>query len=275
MILEHNPFEKISERLESSRNFIPEEKKDCVWAEAGIVPYKFCNSHFDCSNCSFNFVMRGGNKLTSERVHSEGGKLCTHRFYHHCHFWAQVEENALVRIGIDDFGQNILGPIEKISLPLRNEKIDKKSILIKARGSIIPLTPFVDGYVEEVNDDLICDPQLANKSPYEKGWLVLLRPIRLVQDLRKLFYGAAAIKWFDVERFRLAALIISELNNRMGDKSGMTLHNGRLPDFDMLNELPSSITKKVLEQCFLYCHTNDKFKDQPNPRKNVFKIPGC
>jgi len=59
MILEHNPFEKISERLESSRNFIPEEKKDCVWAEAGIVPYKFCNSHFDCSNYSFNFVMRG------------------------------------------------------------------------------------------------------------------------------------------------------------------------------------------------------------------------
>ena len=81
-------FEKIPERLDASRNFVPEDKKDCVWGDAGAVPYKFCNSHFDCSNCSFDFVMQGGNKLTSGRVDSDGGKLCTLRFYHHCHFWA-------------------------------------------------------------------------------------------------------------------------------------------------------------------------------------------
>ena len=256
-----NLFERIPERLDECRKTVPDGEKECVWAEAGVVPYKLCDSQFDCTNCSFDIVMRGGKELIPRRVRSRGGKLCPHRFYHHCHTWAQVEEKAFVRIGIDDFGQNILGPIEKICLPLRDEKIGKKSIRIKARNSIIPLTPPVDGYVEEVNDALVNQPHLANVSPYEKGWLVLLRPTRLARNLKKLFFGAAAIQWFDVEMYRLAALITSELNNRMDNKLGMTLPDGGLPDFDILEELPPSIIKRVLEQCFLYCHTNDKFKN--------------
>jgi glycine cleavage system H protein len=264
MILENNLFERIPERLDLRGDIVPEDEKRCIRADAWKAPYKLCDSRFDCTNCSYDIVMREGNELIPKRSHSRGEKLCTLRFYHHCHTWAQVEEKNLVRIGIDDFGQNVLGPIEKVSLPLRDEKIGKKSILIKARGSIIPLTPFVDGFVEEINDELISQPQLVNKSPYEKGWLVLVRPTRLVQNLKELFYGTSAMQWFDVERFKLAALITSELNNRMGKKLGMTLHNGSLPDFDMLNKLPPSITKKVLEQFFLYCHTNDKFKNQPD-----------
>ena len=153
-----------------------------------------------------------------------------------------------------------MGPIEKICLPLKDEKIGKKSIRIKARGLIIPLTTPVDGYVEEVNEDLINYPHLANKSPYEKGWLVLLRPTRLVKNLKKLFYGADAIQWFDVEMYRLAALITSEINRKVNRQLGMTMPDGGLPDFDILKELPASITKRIMEQCFLYCHTNDKFK---------------
>ena len=113
----------------------------------------------------------------------------------------------------------------------------------------------------EVNEKLINEPQLANVSPYEKGWLVLLRPTRLVRNLKKLFYGDAAIQWFDVEMYRLAALITTEMNLKMDNQLGMTMQDGGLPDFDMLNELPPSLAKKVMEQCFLYCHTNDKFKE--------------
>jgi glycine cleavage system H protein len=256
-----NLFERIPERLDECRKIVPAGEKECVWAEAGVVPYKLCDSQFDCANCSFDIVMRGSNELIPRRIRSSGGKICTHRFYSYCHTWAKVEDKAFVRIGIDDFGQNILGPIEKICLPLKDEKIGKKSIRIKARGTIISLISPVDGYVVEVNEKLINEPQLANVSPYEKGWLVLLRPTRLVRNLKKLFYGDAAIQWFDVEMYRLAALITTEMNLKMDNQLGMTMQDGGLPDFDMLNELPPSLAKKVMEQCFLYCHTNDKFKE--------------
>lgn len=255
-----NPSARMQERWNKCRKVVPDGEKECVWAEAGVVPYKLCNSHFDCTNCSFDIVMRGGNELIPRRISSKGGELCTHRFYSQCHTWAQVEEKGYVRIGIDDFGQNILGPIEEICLPLRDEKIGKKSIRIKARGSIIPLIPPVDGYVVEVNEDLAQQPELANICPYEEGWLVLIRPTRLVKNLNTLFYGTATIQWFDVEMHRLAALISTELNHG-ADDLGMTLPDGGLPDFDILNELPPGITKKVLEQCFHNCPTNDKCKD--------------
>jgi glycine cleavage system H protein len=255
-----NPFEKMYVRLDEYRKTVPYGEKECVWAEAGVVPNKLCDFHFDCINCSFDIVMRGDNELVPRRIHTKGGKLCLHRFYSHCHTWAQVEEKALVRIGIDDFGQNMLGIIEKICLPLKDEKIGKKSIRIKARGSIIPLAPPVEGYVEDVNDDIINQPQLVNKSPYEKGWFVQLRPTRLVKDLKKMFYGNAALQWFDVEMYRFSALINSELNNKVDGQLGITMPDGGLLDFDILEQLPTGVTKKVLEQCFLYCHTNDKFK---------------
>lgn len=261
MILEKKLFERIPERLTGCRKIVPDGEQECVWAEAGVIPYKLCDLGFDCINCSFDIVMRGGKELIPKRVLCTGGKICTHRFYSHCHTWAKVEENAFVRIGLDDFGQNILGPIEKICLPLRDEKIGKKSIRLKARGLNIPLMPPVEGYVEKVNEDLTNQPQLANTSPYENGWLVLLRPTRLVKNLKKLFYGAAAIQWFEVEMYRLAALITTEINRKVDKQLGITLPDGGLPDFDMLNELPQSITKRVMEQCFLYCHTHDTFKE--------------
>ncbi|MFC1837469.1 glycine cleavage system protein H, partial [Thermodesulfobacteriota bacterium] len=151
------------------RKTVPDGELECVWAEAGVVPYKLCDSEFDCSNCTFDMVMRGGNELVDKRIYSRGMELCPHYFYHHCHTWAHMEEKAFVRIGIDDFCQNILGPIEKICLPLKDEKINKKSIRIKSRGSIISFMPPVEGYVEEINEDLINQPQLANKFPYGKG----------------------------------------------------------------------------------------------------------
>ena len=258
--IEKNPSAKMQKRRSKYRKVVPDGEMECLWAEAGVVPYKLCDFHFDCTNCTFDIVMRGSNDLIPRRVRSKGGELCTHRFYSHFHTWAQVEEKGYVRIGIDDFGQNILGPIEEICLPLRDEKIDKKSVRIKARGSIIPLIPPVDGYVVGVNEDLAQQPNLANICPYEEGWLVLIRPTRLVKNLNKLFYGTATIQWFDVEMHRLAALISSELNQG-ADDLGMTLPDGGLPDFNILDKLPQAITKRILEQCFLYQHTNDKFKD--------------
>jgi len=255
-----NIIERIPERLKEYRKVVPDGELECVWAEAGVVPYKLCDSEFDCSNCIFDMVMRGGNELVPRRIYTKGGKLCPHRFYHHCHTWAKVEGNALVRVGIDDFGQNILGPIEEISLPIRDEKLGKKSIRVKGRGIIIPIISPVDGYVVAVNEDLVEQPQLANKSPYDKGWLVMIRPTRLVKNLKNLFYGPDALQWFDVEIFRFAALVSAETNSYASKELGMTLPDGGLPDFEILNDLHQSIKKRVLEQCFLYAHTHDTFK---------------
>jgi len=249
-----------SESPDEYRRVVPEGERECLWAEAGVVPYKLCDANFDCINCPFDMVMRGGKDLIPRRVDTRGGKLCIHRFYSPCHVWALVEEKAFVRIGIDDFGQKVLGPIEKVCLPLKGEKIGRKSIRIKVKDSIIPVAPPVEGYVEAVNEELINQPKLANRSPYDKGWLVLIRPTRLARNLKKLLYGRDAIPWFDAETNRLAELVAVELARGTDEHLGMTMPDGGLPDLEAMSELAPDIRTKIFNHCFFNCRNDSKQK---------------
>ena len=44
----------------------------------------------------------------------------------------------------------------------------------------------ISGVVVEVNSELSDAPELVNKSPYEKGWITLIRPDDLKKDLLSL-----------------------------------------------------------------------------------------
>ena len=267
--LKINPSGSNSESPDEYRRVVPEGERECLWAEAGVVPYKLCDANFDCVNCLFDIVMRGGKDLLPRRLDTKSGKLCIYRFYSLCHIWALVEEKAFVRIGIDDFGQKVLGPIEKVCLPLKGEKIGKKSIRIKVKDSIIPVASPVEGFVEAVNDELINQPKLANRSPYDKGWLVLIRPTRLARNLKKLLYGRDAIPWFDAEINRLAELITLELNRGADEHLGMTMPDGGLPDLERINEVPSDIKKKIFEHCFLTCRSDSRQKKESHSDKKT------
>ena len=234
------------------RKIVPDGEKECVWGTAGVVPYKLCEFNFDCGNCAFDMVMRGGYDLAPSKVSIRGNKLCPLCFYHQCHTWATVEENAHIRIGIDDFGQNLLGEIQSISLPMKDEKLGNKSIRIKSRGGIVSIIPPVDGYVVEVNEDLLTQPSLVNKYPYEGGWLVVLRPARLAKNLKQLFYGDSAIKWFDDEIVRLCHAIAEETDLGVHPDVGDTLQDGGALNFDCLESMPPAKTKKILERFFIY-----------------------
>lgn len=52
----------------------------------------------------------------------------------------------------------------------------------------------------EVNEEVINTPNLANSSPYEKGWFVVIAPDNLEEDLKDLVQGAKEIQeWLESE----------------------------------------------------------------------------
>ena len=51
----------------------------------------------------------------------------------------------------------------------------------------------MDGIVTNVNDTLRDQPDLANESPYEKGWLFTIEPAKLRKNLKGLYYGQTII----------------------------------------------------------------------------------
>jgi glycine cleavage system H lipoate-binding protein len=170
----------------------------CWWMLAGVVDYKLCDRKFDCEHCPFDLSLHGASesraRLTDESLDFNFDESL---FYHQAHVWARVEDCGNVRIGLDDFGQKLLGKAYAVSLP-------KKSCLVEAdhyswsathkAGETALVVP-LNGEIIEVNTKLTQCPSLLNREPFGSGWAFVLKPDDLETGLGNLFYGAHARQW--------------------------------------------------------------------------------
>jgi glycine cleavage system H protein len=93
------------------------------------------------------------------------------------HEWARVEGD-LVRIGITLFAVEQLGDVTLVDLPDPGTQVEASAHFgeIESVKAVSELFAPVSGEVVEVNTALADSPELVNESPYERGWMVVIRP---------------------------------------------------------------------------------------------------
>ncbi len=125
------------------------------------------------------------------------------------HTWVKIEPDGRVRIGVDDFAQKILGPIEAVQLPQVGQKVNRGQTLFACRQGqrSANLAAPLSGAVTAVNDDLAKHADAVKQHPYEAGWICLLEPDSLAEELSVLKIGNAAVKWYQEEIERFAKII--------------------------------------------------------------------
>jgi len=105
-------------------------------------------------------------------------------YYTKEHEWVRIE-GANCRIGVTDYAQNSLHEIVYVDLP----KVGARVALMQSLGTVESVKAVADvyspisGVVLEVNSELSDAPELVNKSPYEKGWITIIRPDDMKKDL--------------------------------------------------------------------------------------------
>jgi glycine cleavage system H protein len=89
------------------------------------------------------------------------------------HEWIRVE-NQFGWIGITDYAQGELGDIVYVETPAVGKRIEQgKSFgTIEAVKAVSDLFAPVSGEVIEVNVEIQTHPEVINKDPYGKGWIV-------------------------------------------------------------------------------------------------------
>ena len=99
------------------------------------------------------------------------------RLYSDDHEWV-VTEGDIIRIGISDFAQDQLGDIVFVELPKIGAQIgrNKEFGVVESVKSVSDLFLPVGGEVAAVNTDLDKSPNLINDSPYDKGWIIEVKP---------------------------------------------------------------------------------------------------
>lgn len=109
-------------------------------------------------------------------------------YYHKGHAWAKLCEGTEVKIGLDDFTQQVMGDIEAIEVPSVGSQLKQGETawkLSQGKRKLSQLAP-LGGTVVEVNEKVVKDPTLANLSPYEKGWVLKIKPKAFSEEMPEL-----------------------------------------------------------------------------------------
>ncbi len=93
------------------------------------------------------------------------------------HEWARVEGD-LVRVGITDYAQDQLGDVVYVELPEAGQTFARGEAFgtVESVKAVSELYLPVGGEIVEVNTGLSDAPQLVNEKPYDRGWMVVVRP---------------------------------------------------------------------------------------------------
>ena len=91
------------------------------------------------------------------------------------HEWAKIEgKNA--RIGITEFAQAQLGDVVFVELPKVGTRVQQMQTfgVVESVKAVSDLFAPLSGEIVETNGELTKAPELVNRDPYGKGWMILV-----------------------------------------------------------------------------------------------------
>jgi len=172
-------------------------------------------------------------------------RLPSSLYYHPGHSWVLPEPDGLMRIGIDDFAQKLIGKPSALNLPEVGTKLRQghHGWSIQAAGKLLDLLSPVDGEVVARNEALLRSPEKLNDDPYDEGWLLEIKPTSPKPALKTLLHGKLAEAWM--------ALTEGDLRQRMSGELGLVLQDGGFPVSGIARELSADDWDQVAGEFLL------------------------
>lgn len=143
--------------------------------------------------------------------------------FHPAHAWVRADEPGVLTVGLDDFAQQLVGPLHAVDLPTVGTRLQAGAPgwTLRADGKAIDMLAPVTGEIVGINEAVARDGGLANEDPYGRGWLLKLRVPEAAAATKDLLSGAAARRWMEQVSERLTASMTPEL--------GLLCQDGGLP----------------------------------------------
>lgn len=103
------------------------------------------------------------------------------------HEWVKVEK-GLCRVGVTDYAQKSLHEVVYVDLPQLGKILSQNAAFgtVESVKAVSELYSPVSGDIAERNEKLLQSPELVNQDPYGAGWIVIVKPSHLQEDMRAL-----------------------------------------------------------------------------------------
>lgn len=166
-------------------------------------------------------------------------------YYHQGHSWAMPESGNVVKVGIDDFAQKLVGKIDAIIYPRVGSEVtqgEKAWSLVVGSKTIDMLSP-VDGKILDINESMLLSPENISKDPYGQSWLMKVQAPKISANLKNLLSGGLARKWMEGVRENLMA--------RMNYNLGAVSQDGGVPVDGIARNLDRERWDEIVKDFFL------------------------
>jgi len=165
-------------------------------------------------------------------------------YYHMGHTWAAPERKNLVRVGLDDFAQKLVGKINAIQIPDIGSTVHQgeKAWTLEVDSKKIDMLSPVDGRVTAVNDKIVSSPENVNKYPYV-SWLMEVESPKFSVNKKQLLSGTLAQKWMEEVRENLLSKTSYNL--------GLVYQDGGLLVDGMAKNLDKDKWNEIVKDFFL------------------------
>jgi len=116
-----------------------------------------------------------------------GYEILTGLYYTKEHEWARMEDDHF-KIGITDYAQKSLHEIVYVDLPEIGKTVAQMEPIgtVESVKSVSEIYSPLSGKIIKVNEELEASPELVNESPYDAGWIVIIKPQALEKELKTL-----------------------------------------------------------------------------------------
>jgi glycine cleavage system H lipoate-binding protein len=215
-------------------------QRECRHMLTGRVQYHFCSNSYRCNVCEFDqYLEERDLTATAGPVHTDlfsGFQVADHYYYHRGHSWARVEHGGFVRVGMDDFSLKLVGHPTRVVLPKIGAHVEQTQVgwnIYKGEKEARLLSP-MKGIVVATNQKAARDPGILKKDPYGQGWLMVVEPTELKNNLKNLLFQQEAVAWVGAEARRLDAMVMGAYGMPLAATGGQIVDDitGNLPSLE-------------------------------------------
>ena len=165
--------------------------------------------------------------------------------FHPGHTWVLKEGGENARVGIDSFAANLLGTIDHVDVIGLNRWVrqGQKLVTLESGGQKFELVSPVEGVVTSVNKDVLQEPGLIGRDPYQSGWIAIVKSPDLVVNKKNLVQGGMVAPWLQNS--------VTRLNGMVAQLAPTMAADGGLPLAGLLARVTPDLRQKLAKEFFL------------------------
>lgn len=149
-------------------------------------------------------------------------------FFDKTHTWVFMDEDGIVKVGIDDFLHRITGTYTRVKMKTPGEHLKKNEPLISLiqNGKQLHVYAPISGMIIDINEELVDEPSTINASPYADGWIYTIEPSNYLREIQFLRMAEKYREWLKNEIVRLKDFLAASANLKTHQLAQISYQDG-------------------------------------------------